>query len=122
MWDTAIATIALREAGVPADHPSLLRSVDWLLSKEVRGKGDWAVRNVGHEAGGWFFEFNNEFYPDIDDTCMVVMALKRCLPGPAITNLNADFLLGDWSPLDADKDAVAIVSGRTSSSVQPLSK
>jgi squalene-hopene/tetraprenyl-beta-curcumene cyclase len=112
VWDTAIAAIATREAGVAAEHPSLRRAVDWLLSKEVREKHDWAVRNVGHEAGGWFFEFDNEFYPDVDDTCMVVMALKRCLPAPRIANLNADFLLGDWSPHAEDRDAVAVVSGR----------
>jgi squalene-hopene/tetraprenyl-beta-curcumene cyclase len=79
VWDTAIATIALREAGVPADHPAIRRTVGWLLSKEVRRKGDWAVLNSGHPAGGWFFEFSNEFYPDVDDTVMVVMALSRCI-------------------------------------------
>jgi len=112
VWDTAIATIALREAGVAAEHPALRRSVAWLLSKEVRRKHDWAVRNVGHEAGGWFFEFNNEFYPDVDDTCMVVMALRRCLPAGRIADLNADFLLGDWSPHWEDRTAAAVVSGR----------
>jgi squalene-hopene/tetraprenyl-beta-curcumene cyclase len=112
VWDTAIATIALREAGVAAEHPALRRSTAWLLSKEVRRKSDWAVRNVGHEAGGWFFEFNNKFYPDVDDTCMVVMALKRCLPAVRIADLNADFLLGDWSPHWEDRTAAAVVSGR----------
>jgi squalene-hopene/tetraprenyl-beta-curcumene cyclase len=88
------------------------RAVGWLLSKEVRRKRDWSVRNVGHEAGGWFFEFNNEFYPDVDDTCMVVMALKRSLPEAQIGHLAADFLLGDWSPHADDRDAAAVVAGR----------
>lgn len=79
VWDTAIATLALREAGVPPEHPSLKKSVDWLISKEVRQPGDWTPRNPKVEPAGWYFEFNNEFYPDIDDTIMVLMTLQRCL-------------------------------------------
>lgn len=80
VWDTAIATLALRESGLPATHPALKASVKWLMSKEVRERGDWAVRNPQVEPGGWYFEFNNEFYPDVDDTIMVLMALQQCLP------------------------------------------
>lgn len=111
VWDTAIATIALRDAGVEPDHPALSRSVDWLLSKEVRQAGDWTVRNPQTEPGGWYFEFNNEFYPDVDDTCMVIMALARCLPDE--THLHADFLLDDWSPHEADREVSAVLCGRT---------
>ena len=114
VWDTALSTLALREAGVPSGHPSMQRAVGWLLSKEVRSKGDWSTLNVGHEPSGWFFEFRNQFYPDVDDTSMVVMALRRCLPtGDAAWQ--ADFLLGDWSPHEADKDAAAVVSTRNPS-------
>ena len=76
VWDTAQVLSTLGEAGVPKDDPRLLRAADWLLSKEVRHKGDWAekVRNV--EPGGWYFEFNNEFYPDVDDTGEVLLALR----------------------------------------------
>jgi squalene-hopene/tetraprenyl-beta-curcumene cyclase len=80
VWDTAISTLALREAGLPATHPAIRASVKWLLSKEVRDPGDWKVRNPDVEPAGWYFEFNNEFYPDIDDTIMVLMALQQCLP------------------------------------------
>ncbi|RPI84143.1 MAG: squalene--hopene cyclase, partial [Planctomycetaceae bacterium] len=62
VWDTAIATIALREAGVPAQSPALRQSVRWLLSKESRVLGDWAVRHKRTEPGGWYFEFRNQFY------------------------------------------------------------
>ncbi|MCA9082240.1 MAG: squalene--hopene cyclase, partial [Planctomycetaceae bacterium] len=65
VWDTAIATLALRESGVPASHPKVTSAVEWLLSKEVRQRGDWTVRKPHLEPGGWYFEFNNEFYPDI---------------------------------------------------------
>lgn len=110
VWDTSIATIALRDAGVRPEHPRLRRAVDWLLSKEVRQSGDWSVRNPDQEPAGWFFEFNNRFYPDVDDTCMVVMALSRCLP--SIAEWDADFLLDDWSPHENDKDASAVIAAR----------
>jgi len=110
VWDTSIATIALRDAGVRPEHPCLRRSVDWLLSKEVRQSGDWSIRNPDQEPAGWYFEFNNRFYPDVDDTCMVVMALARCLP--SVAEWNADFLLDHWSPHENDQDASAVVAGR----------
>jgi squalene-hopene/tetraprenyl-beta-curcumene cyclase len=77
VWDTAQAVFALGEAGVERDDPRLLKAVDWMLSKEVRHKGDWAVKVPKTEAGGWYFEFNNEFYPDTDDTAQVLMALNK---------------------------------------------
>ena len=114
VWDTALATLALREADVSADHPALKKAVGWLLSKEVRNTGDWSVRHPKQEPSGWFFEFANAFYPDVDDTAMVLMALGRCLP--ASTGWTADFLVDEWSPHEADKDTAAILSGRSNSS------
>jgi len=76
VWDTAQAMYALGEAGLPKDDPRLLKAADWLLSKEVRHKGDWAEKVKNVEPGGWYFEFNNEFYPDIDDTGQVLLALN----------------------------------------------
>ncbi len=77
VWDTAQAVYALGEAGVPADDPRLVKAADWLLSKEVRHKGDWAVKVPNVEPGGWYFEYANEFYPDTDDTAQVLMALSK---------------------------------------------
>ena len=77
VWDTAQAVYALGEAGVPRNHPRMLQAVDWMLSKEVRHKGDWAVKVPNIEPGGWYFEFNNEFYPDTDDTAQVLLALSK---------------------------------------------
>jgi squalene-hopene/tetraprenyl-beta-curcumene cyclase len=112
IWDTAIATIALREAGISTTDPAIRRAVNWLMSKEVRIQGDWAVRNTGHEASGWFFEFENAFYPDSDDTAMVLMALCRALPATSHSGWSAEFLLGNWSPHPNDKDAAAVISAR----------
>ncbi len=77
VWDTAQAVFALGEAGVARNDPRLLKAVDWMLAKEVRHKGDWAVKVPNVEPGGWYFEFNNEFYPDTDDTAQVLLALSK---------------------------------------------
>jgi squalene-hopene/tetraprenyl-beta-curcumene cyclase len=74
IWDTAICAFALGEAGHTND-PRLTQTADWLISKEVRRKGDWSVKRPDTEPSGWAFEFANEFYPDIDDTAMVLLAL-----------------------------------------------
>ncbi len=110
VWDTSIATIALRDAGLKPDHPTLERAVDWMLSKECRRPGDWAARGSKCEPSGWYFEFNNDFYPDVDDTCMVVMALARCLPTKL--DWDADFLLDNWSPHESDRDVTAVLAAR----------
>jgi len=110
VWDTSIATIALRDAGVQPEHDSLQRSVTWMLDREVRTPGDWAERVQIREPSGWFFEFRNRFYPDVDDTCMVVMALARCLPESP--DWEADFLVDDWSPHAADQDVSAVLATR----------
>jgi squalene-hopene/tetraprenyl-beta-curcumene cyclase len=77
VWDTAQAVYALGEAGVPRTDPRMIKAVDWMLAKEVRHKGDWAVKAPKTEPGGWYFEFNNEFYPDTDDTAQVLLALSK---------------------------------------------
>jgi len=77
VWDTAQAMYALGEAGVAKDDPRLVKAADWILSKEVRHKGDWAEKVKNVAPGGWYFEFNNEFYPDVDDTAQVLLALNQ---------------------------------------------
>lgn len=77
VWDTALAVTALRDAGVPADDPGLVRAADWLLGEEITVPGDWAVKRPQLAPGGWAFEFANDGYPDVDDTAEVVLALER---------------------------------------------
>ncbi|MGW0945341.1 squalene--hopene cyclase [Streptomyces sp. NPDC002623] len=77
VWDTCLATIALADAGLPADHPQLVKAADWMLGEQVVRPGDWSVRRPGLPPGGWAFEFHNDNYPDIDDTAEVVLALRR---------------------------------------------
>jgi squalene-hopene/tetraprenyl-beta-curcumene cyclase len=75
VWDTALALVALADAGVPGDDEAVVRAADWLLGEEVLARGDWAVRRPRVPAGGWAFEFENVNYPDIDDTAEVVLGL-----------------------------------------------
>jgi squalene-hopene/tetraprenyl-beta-curcumene cyclase len=77
VWDTALAVIALADAGLAPDDPTLLNAATWLLGEEVRARGDWAVRRPDLPVGGWAFEFANDNYPDVDDTAEVVLALRR---------------------------------------------
>lgn len=80
VWDTAITTIALGESGLGKDHPALQKSAAWLEKREVRFAGDWAVRIPDLEPSGWAFEHENKYYPDTDDTMMVLMALRHVAP------------------------------------------
>ncbi|MBN1189267.1 MAG: squalene--hopene cyclase [Dehalococcoidales bacterium] len=75
VWDTAWSLLALLESGLPEDHPSLLQAGRWLMEKEVRRRGDWAVKNPSAGSGCWSFEFDNDFYPDIDDSAVAPRAL-----------------------------------------------
>jgi len=76
VWDTALAVRALVDAGTPPDDPRLLRAADWLLDKQIVSRyGDWAMKNRTGKPGGWAFEFENAWYPDVDDSAVVVMAL-----------------------------------------------
>ena len=115
VWDTCIAMVALEEAGVAPDHPALVKSAEWILSKQVLGPGDWQVKNKDAEPGGWVFEFRNDFYPDVDDTAFVLMALQRVkYPDPvrmeAAVRRGVQWLLsmqnrdGGWAAFDRDND------------------
>ncbi len=120
VWDTALTMIALRDAGVPAESPELRRSVEWLLAKEVRQPGDWSVNHPEAEPGGWFFEFNNPFYPDVDDTIMVTMALARALPGRRHREWMASLVAtASGSPNEAELSAV--ITGTTQQTDRALS-
>jgi squalene-hopene/tetraprenyl-beta-curcumene cyclase len=114
VWDTAIASYALGLGEEPPEA-ALGRAADWLLTKEVRHKGDWSVKRPKTEPAGWYFEFANEFYPDIDDTAMVLLALSRAQgKKPAAQQAAAaravKWLLdmqskdGGWAAFDVDND------------------
>jgi squalene-hopene/tetraprenyl-beta-curcumene cyclase len=119
VWDTALAVIALSDAGVPADDPDLVRAADWLLDEEVTVRGDWTVQRPDVPTGGWAFEFANDNYPDVDDTAEVALALRRVAhPEPervdaAIARgvqwtLGLQSSDGGWGAFDADNTSTLI--------------
>lgn len=111
VWDTAWALLALRRAGVEREHPGLQRAVRWLLQEQIFTGGDWQVRCGAVPCGGWAFEFENDIYPDIDDTAVVVLALLEAGCEPAIQSAvayAARWILatrsrnGAWGAFDKD--------------------
>jgi len=77
VWDTALAMIALHDAGAEPDDPALVAAAEWLIGKQILAGGDWQVRRPALPPGGWAFEFANDGYPDIDDTAESLIALHR---------------------------------------------
>lgn len=118
VWDTAIAAFALGEAGSSGTEP-LSKAADWLLGKEARRKGDWSIKRPDTEPSGWYFEFANEFYPDIDDTAMVLLALKHAKSGDSVAQdacvrravrwlLEMQSRDGGWAAFDVDNNWKAL--------------
>ena len=115
VWDTAWAMRALVESGFAADHPAVVKAGEWLLEKQILDYGDWAVKNRQGKPGAWAFEFDNRFYPDVDDSAVVVMALHLAkLPNEEIKQAAIDRALnwiasmqckpGGWAAFDLDND------------------
>jgi len=81
VWDTGIALYALTDCGFEMEDRTAAQAAAWLRSKQCEHVGDWADnlarQNEGIPSGGWYFEYNNGWYPDVDDTAMVAMALRR---------------------------------------------
>jgi squalene-hopene/tetraprenyl-beta-curcumene cyclase len=113
VWDTGIAAYALTDCGMDSTHPAMQRCAKWLLEKEVKERGDWA-NNVADDVkpAGWFFEFNNVWYPDVDDTVMVAKALYRMggKENRAAADRGVEWVFamqnddGGWAAFDKSKD------------------
>lgn len=114
VWDTCLAVSALRASGLPPAHPAVIRATDWLLDRQILEPGDWQRSRPGLEPGGWPFQFANDFYPDLDDTAMVLMGLAQAdHPDPArvqqAIDRGAHWLLGmqgrdgGWGSFDVDQ-------------------
>ncbi len=113
VWDTGLALLALRACGVAADHPQLVRAGRYLLAEEVRVKGDWAVRRPDLAPGGWAFEYQNDNYPDVDDTAVIPLALHGMGIGEEdAIRRGIDWLVGmqssggGWGAFDVDNSAM----------------
>ncbi len=117
VWDTALAIVALTDAGLESDHPAISSAAEWLLAEEISYRGDWAVRRPDLAPGGWAFEFANDYYPDIDDTAEVVLALRRCAADiDAACRRGVDWCVGmqsrdgGWGAFDADNDSTLVAA------------
>src|SRR3954469_771925 len=112
VWDTALAVLALRACGVPADHPQLVAAGEYLLREEVTAGGDWAIRRPKLAPGGWAFEFENDLYPDVDDTAVVALALRELGIGEDAVRRGLDWTAGmqskggGWGAFDVDNNAM----------------
>ncbi|MEJ6484397.1 squalene--hopene cyclase [Nostoc punctiforme UO1] len=115
VWDTAWVMRALVESGFAPDHPAVVKAGEWLLQKQILDYGDWAVKNRQGKPGAWAFEFENRFYPDVDDSAVVVMALHLAkLPNEKIKQAAIARALnwiasmqckpGGWAAFDLDND------------------
>ncbi len=109
VWDTVLAMIGLADAGLKPDDPALCRAAEWVVAEEVTKRGDWSVRRPDLAPGGWAFEFENDWYPDIDDTAEVILALSRTeLAGHPSVDRALNWLLGmqcrdgGWGAFDVD--------------------
>jgi squalene-hopene/tetraprenyl-beta-curcumene cyclase len=114
VWDTALALNALLASGLSPRDPALLRAADWLVERQIHEPGDWTARRPGLPAGGWPFQFSNDFYPDLDDTAMVVTGLTQ-LDDPEPARLERAVAAatrwlagmqgkdGGWASFDADQ-------------------
>ncbi|MBX3450421.1 MAG: terpene cyclase/mutase family protein [Planctomycetaceae bacterium] len=110
VWDTAISLIALRDAGVSETDPAIQKGVDWLLDHEVTEPGDWSLRHPDVPPAGWYFEYRNEFYPDVDDTAMVLIAFSKMLPKNDGESWQLDL------PARREKGRLPVLTGKSSSS------
>jgi squalene-hopene/tetraprenyl-beta-curcumene cyclase len=116
VWDTGLAVRALADAGVPRDDPRLVNAASWLLEKQIVARyGDWSVKNRVGEPGGWAFEFENAWYPDVDDTAVVAMALaavdhpdgtrvRGAIARAARWVATMQCKTGGWAAFDVDND------------------
>lgn len=119
IWDTSLAVNALVESGLPRNHSALLKAAAWLVQGQIPRRGDWQVKRPHLPPGGWPFQFRNDFYPDTDDTAMVLMALRKVrLPDRAeirqALDLGLTWLLGmqsergGWGSFDAENNRLIL--------------
>ncbi|PAX60731.1 squalene--hopene cyclase [Brunnivagina elsteri] len=115
VWDTAWVMRSLIESGIAPNHPAIVQGGEWLLQKQILDYGDWNVKNKRGKPGAWAFEFENRFYPDVDDTAVVVMTLALTkLPNEelkqAAMTRAIDWVAtmqcqgGGWAAFDLDND------------------
>jgi len=115
VWDTAWVVRSLVESGLNPEDPAVAKGAQWLVDQQILDYGDWVVKNPQATPGGWAFEFENRFYPDLDDSAVVVMALNQARGGDNAAKRGAiaralEWMMsmqcqpGGWGAFDLDND------------------
>jgi squalene-hopene/tetraprenyl-beta-curcumene cyclase len=119
VWDTILALLAFEDAELSSDYPdAVAKAVDWVLKRQVRVPGDWSVKLPTVKPGGWAFEYANNYYPDVDDTAVALIALAPFRNDPRWRTqgieetiaLGVDWLIGmqseggGWGAFDKDNN------------------
>ncbi|MCC6346068.1 MAG: squalene--hopene cyclase [Nitrospirales bacterium] len=112
VWDTALTALSLFSSGMEKGHPALVRASAWLATKQIFRKGDWSIKRPDLAPGGWAFELENSWYPDVDDTAVVLMFLNRYAGENSVSAQNVERGLrwilgmqgrdGGWGAFDVD--------------------
>jgi len=115
-WNTALAGLALLDSGLPGDHPALKRTSQWFIDHQIFKKGDWSVKRPDLEPGGWAFEFYNDWYPDVDDSAVILTVMAESAADDAAAKerairAGANWVMGmqskdgGFAAFDADNDS-----------------
>jgi squalene-hopene/tetraprenyl-beta-curcumene cyclase len=113
IWDTGLAAHALMEAGIAPEHPGMKKAGEWLRERQVLDVvGDWAAQRPNLRPGGWAFQYRNDYYPDVDDTAVVAMALDRAADPVSREALDraVEWIVGmqssngGWAAFDAENE------------------
>lgn len=124
VWDTGLAGLAMAEAAAGPSGTErgetkarLQKSMAWLRERQILDvKGDWAINCPDVRPGGWAFQYENAYYPDVDDTAVVGMLMHREDPegnAEAIARarewiIGMQSTNGGWGAFDIDNDLDAL--------------
>src|SRR5579885_465823 len=115
-WDTALAAKALLDSGTPGDHPALRKAAQWFVDHQIFKRGDWSIKRPNLDPGGWSFQFYNDWYPDVDDSAVILMVMaeaayddrekrERCISAGANWVMGMQSKDGGFAAFDVDNDS-----------------
>jgi squalene-hopene/tetraprenyl-beta-curcumene cyclase len=115
-WDTALAAKALIDSGFKGDHPALRDAAKWLIDHQIFKTGDWSIKRPDLEPGGWAFQFHNDWFPDVDDSAVILMVLAEAAHDDAdardrALKIGANWVMGmqskdgGFAAFDVDNDS-----------------
>ncbi len=115
-WDSALAGKALLDSGIPGDHPALRKAAQWFIDHQIFKRGDWSVKRPNLDPGGWAFQFYNDWYPDVDDSAVILMVMaeaacddsarrERCISAGSNWVMGMQSKDGGFAAFDVDNDS-----------------